>query len=376
MAGVVRGWLYFALPLALGALGACNFHVEAAGPATGDDDAAIVDAPPAPWLTGFAQRKSIDLQGRSTPLVGFVASIAVDADPDLVGATALTFTAADGQSPLPAELVTFDPASGQLDAWVTTTLAAGGPTRIFLYYGTGSAPLTASPWTPRYAGVWHMARGGTNNDTAADSTLLHDAKAIGTEIPLSVPGMVGEAREYDGSNDSMSIADPPDGSLDFGISSLTVGLWVRVEQSAGPYDMPLYRGGANATNGGFDFELGTGGWVAGFCDGQATQITPSFGQETALLHAWHYLVAQSDRTTNVVRTFVDGVQVTELAFPRGSINSSTPVKFGDSTYKFRGRLDEIRIIAEALSPDWIAAEYANAAQRAQFVTFGPAEQQP
>jgi Concanavalin A-like lectin/glucanases superfamily len=183
------------------------------------------------------------------------------------------------------------------------------------------------------------------------------------------------ARQYDGSNDSMAIVDPPDGSLDFGMRSFTVGLWVKVDQSQGYFDMPFFKGGLTAGAAGYDFELGTNTWVAGFADTNnlIAVVNPAFGLEVNLLHEWHYLVAQCDRTAAVVRTFLDGAQVEELPFVRGSVDSGYYVRFGDPSYPFHGLLDEIHVYNDAISAVWIATEYANVAKRATFQSILPAE---
>lgn len=365
---MARAWL-----AALFALGACGFEVGGSAVPGDAVDAKLDAAPPAPWFPGFTKRKAIDLAGGQTELVDFVASIASEADAELAGALSLVFTAADGVTALPVEIVRFDRATGRLEAAVRVTLAAGTKTRVYLYYGDGTGVVTALPWGPLFAGAWHMGAAGATNEIVADAKRLHDATATPSDIPLVVAGIVGDARQYDGINDSMAITDPPDGSLDFGTTSFTVGLWVKVDQSAGPWDMPLFKGGSNASAAGYDMELGTGAWLAGFGDGMSTQITPAFGQEVDLLHQWHYLVSQCDRAAGKVRTFLDGAMVDELAFPRGSVSSGYYVRFGDPIDEFKGQLDEIRIYTAAISADWIATEYANLAKRAQFQTIGPAE---
>ena len=355
------------------ALGACGFEVAGA---RGDGGIDQIDAPggQGPWLPGFTKRKPIELTGTRSALADFVASIAEDLDPDLAGATTLAFTASDGVTLLATEIVVFDRVSGKLEAAVRTTLAANAKTRIYLYYGDGPEPLAAGPWGSMFAGVWHMGSAGSMNEIVRDSKKLHDAAATLTGIPLSVAGVLGEARQYDGSNDSMAIVDPPDGSLDFGMKSFTVGLWVKVEQSEGFYDMPFFKGGSGSGNPGYDFELGTNTWLAGFADNSgASVVNPIFGLEVNLLHEWHYLVAQCDRTTAVVRTFLDGAKVDELPFVRGSVDSGYYVRFGDPIYRFRGQLDEIHIYTDAISADWIATEYANIAKRPTFQAILPAE---
>ncbi|MEO7092896.1 MAG: LamG-like jellyroll fold domain-containing protein [Polyangiales bacterium] len=356
------------------ALAACGFRVDGDVPGDGPADVPGDQLPGGPWLTGFTTRKAIDLAGAPSELVDFVASIAEDADPDLVSTMTLVFTASDGVTQLPSEIVAFDRVSGKLEAAVRTTLAANTKTRIYLYYGAAPAPNATTPWGSMFAGVWHMGSAGATNEIVRDSKKLNDATATPTDIPLPGAGIVGEARLYDGIDDSMAIVDPTDGSLDFGIRSFTVGLWVKVDQSQSFYDMPLFKGGSSAGNAGYDFELGTNTWLAGFADNTgASVVNPIFGLEVNLLHDWHYLVAQCDRTAVVVRTFLDGVQVDSLPFNRGSLDSGYFVRFGDPSYRFRGQLDEIHIYGAAISADWIASEYANVAKRASFQTIQPAE---
>jgi hypothetical protein len=358
-------------------LAACGFQVNASGPNA--DAPPMIDAPPPveAWLAGFGHRKPIDLAGRPTQLDDFVASIAQASDPDLVGSATVAFTAADGTTLLPTEVVVFDAGTGKLEAWVTTTLAANTTTRIYLYYGDGIAPPAALPWAAaRHAGVWHMDGAGTNNNTTNDSKLVHHATANPTEIPAMAEGIVGAARSYDGLNDLMSIPDPPDGSLDVGIRSFTVDLWVNVTVAAGSFDMPFYKGGLTASVPGYDIELGGGTWFAGFSDGASGQLIATFGAQDDLLGAWRHLVAVCDRSTNTIRTYVDGAPVAVVGFTRGSFDSASPLQFGHSTYEFRGLLDEVRLYTEALSADWIAAEHENIAKRASFVMIGAAEPRP
>jgi hypothetical protein len=368
---VNRGWV---LGCVL-ALGACGFQVAGAPDDGGGGDE--IDAPgsQAAWPPGFTKRKPIDLTGGRSELVDFVANIAEAADPDLVGTMTLAFTASDGVTPLPAEIVLFDRATGKLEAAVRTTLAANAKTRIYLYYGDGVALTATNPWGPLFAGVWHMGSAGAMNEIVRDSKKLNDAMATPSDIPTPVAGIAGEARDYDGTNDSMAIVDPSDGSLDFGTRSFTVGLWVKVEDSLDSFDMPFYKGGASEGAAGYDFELGRDAWVAGFADNNnlASEVNPTFGLEVDLLHAWHYLVSQCDRDAAVVRTFLDGAKVDELPFARGSVDSGFYVRFGEPTFRFRGQLDEIHIYGGAISADWIAAEYANLAKRSTFQSILPAE---
>lgn len=64
-------------------------------------------------------------------------------------------------------MVAFDALSG-LDAWVAVpTLAAKADTTLYVYYG-GPDVTRVAPWSPLFAGVWHMSL--RSNLTLADSS--------------------------------------------------------------------------------------------------------------------------------------------------------------------------------------------------------------
>src|SRR5690349_6765394 len=107
------------------AVGACGFEH---GALQGDDVAGDADAdsgPSAPWLTGFLYRKSIAITPPTltAALTNFPVGILADADAQLADNARddghdIVFTSADGTMRLDHELVTFDGATGALEAWV------------------------------------------------------------------------------------------------------------------------------------------------------------------------------------------------------------------------------------------------------------------
>ncbi|MCL5667081.1 MAG: DUF2341 domain-containing protein [Patescibacteria group bacterium] len=79
----------------------------------------------------------------------------------------IVFTSADGATKLAHEIEKYDPATGQLIAWVKTNLSSSSDTVLYLYYGNSSAPdmQTVDPvktavWDSNYKGVWHLGETG------------------------------------------------------------------------------------------------------------------------------------------------------------------------------------------------------------------------
>jgi hypothetical protein len=214
----------------------------------------------------------------------------------------------------------------------------------------------------------------TGTGAATDSAHGHDAVAqTAAQIPGTVTGICGAARSFDGIDDSLSVADPIDGSLDFGSTSFSLSLWVFVSTSAGSYDMPLYKGGASPTTTGYDVELGTGGWSSGLSDG-TTRASPSFGMEGQHLAKWTQLTAVVDRSAGRMYSYVNGSSNGSTSISSiGSVSNSSALFMSHPAVNdlFYGQLDEVRIDTSAVSANWISAEYQNIAMRAQFMTIGP-----
>lgn len=334
------------------------------------------------WLTGYDARKSIRFAPTKAPLGDFVAAVILETDPDLAGATQpagedLAFTSEDGVTQLSHELEHFDASTGSLVAWVRLPQLAGqDETPIYLYWGNAIAVDQQDPagtWTDRYAGVWHLATSPTAG--IRDSSRNHnDGQLLDpSNAPAQVRGIAGGGLQFAGNGETVGIPEPNDDSLDFGTGSFAYSVWVLVTSSAGSWDMPWFKGGSSAGNAGYDFELGTSSWNAGVSDGTQIRVV-SFGAETDFLGAWVHLVAVVDRATTSVIPYANAVAgVTGDISGLGSLSTALPASIGHPNYTMLGRVDEVRVYAESLSPEWIDAEYRNLADPTSFYTVGPAE---
>lgn len=369
-------------------LAACGFTVPAAPDASGprDDGAPDDDGQPGAWLDGFAFRMPLTITtGGDTTLDEFVVAIIVPADPALAlhvanGGRDLAFTAGDAVTPLAFELERFDGTTGALVAWVRFPSLAPS-TSAYVYYGAGDLDLQdpAATWSPTtFEGVWHLTDpdAGTARDSTTGARALA-APTAGQRPVLAATAIAGDGRGFDGNDDKLEVAD--DGHFDHGTDAFSYGVWVKVTQNVGAYDMPLFKGGQDDNTPGYDLELGTGTWRAWAGDGQAA-VHLSFGDEAALRGDWVHLVAVIDRPAQLLRAYTNGVEAaTESIANLGSTDSTFPLSLGDNTggsYPFRGELDEVRIYARALSPAWIAAEFANLSAPSSFVVRGAEQARP
>ena len=366
-------------------LAACGFQISTGTPSDDqpilDGNVDAIDSAPPQWLTGYTHRKRLVVNsGQSIDLTDFVVGVVLPADAGLAAHARddgqdITVTTAD-DAILDCELERFDGGTGELVLWVRVPTLASATT-LYLYYG-GEIRLhdARATWAAQtFRAVWHLADGMTTQ--ARDSAGMHDLASAGaTNQPTPETGLAGSARGLDGLNDSLR-DNADDATLDFGTGSFSWSVWVNVTQSAGDFDMPMYKGGSLPSDEGWDVELGFNGWRTFISDGSDV-YGAVFGNET--LNTWVHLTGVCDRDAQLLRAYTNGVQADAVDIATaGSVSSNQTFVIGSSSgnlYWFRGRIDEPRIYARALSPEWIAAEHANLRSPSAFVTASAEEAAP
>lgn len=364
----------------VGILGACGFQISTATDGPIGEGGPVVDVEPAHWLPGYTHRKRIEVSsGQSVALDDFVVAIVIAEDPDLASHARddgqdLIITAADATI-LEYELESFDGTTGALAMWVRVP-ALEAQTSLYLYYG-GEIRLhdPRATWSPSiFRAVWHLT--DTAGTVARDSAGDHHLASMGAmNQPVMQDGLAGAARGFDGNNDMLR-DDDDDDTLDFGVEPFSYSVWVHVVTSAGFFDMPMFKGGSSNGTPGFDIELGTNNWTTYVGDGDVTRpVTVS--NET--LGSWVHITGVVDRANQQLIGYKDGVEAAKESIADiGSVSSPYSFVLGSngSNYWFRGRLEEPRIYARALAPEWIAAEYANLASPSTFAVVGAEEIAP
>jgi hypothetical protein len=324
-------------------------------------------------LTRYKKRLTVNV-GSPSPLIDFPASI-VTVDSDLAlharaDAQDMILTTTDGAM-LDHEVVSYDGATGALEAWVRLPAVASS-VDIELRYG--GAPVTGDPastWSSAvFSDAWHLADTGAAWTDSASARVVQASGGATAAVPAT--GVIGAGRAFDGEDDTATAGDPADGGLDFGVGSFSVGLWVNVTQSEGPYDMVIDKGG-DTNIPGYCLTLGTSNWLVELSDGPSVP-TARFGAETELLGHWNHLVAVIDREAGELRAYVNSTLAATTSIAMlGSLDTTNPFSIGSPTaaYLFKGVVDEVRVYKQALSASWIAAEYRNVTARSSFVVFGP-----
>lgn len=363
-------------------LGACGFRIDTGVASDGASDTADtpIDVEPAHWLPGYAYRKRIDVSsGQTVTLDDFAVAIVIADDADLAaharddGQDIIITTQND--TILEYELERFDGATGALSMWARVPSLAAQQT-LYMYYG-GEIRLhdPRATWDANtFRAVWHMTDAlGT---VARDSAGQHDLASSGaTNLPVLQDGIAGMGRGFDGLNDMLR-DDADDNTLDFGPASFSYSVWVHVVTSAGSFDMPMFKGGSSNGTPGFDIELGTSNWTTYAGDGTTTYPV-TVANET--LNTWVNIAGVVDRANDVLIGYRDGTakDTTDIS-NLGDVSSNLTFVIGSngSNYWFRGRVDEARIYARALPPEWIAAEHATLRSPSTFAAVRAEETPP
>jgi hypothetical protein len=351
------------------AIGACSFDTSGVSDvdgAVGGFDAQLRDGA----LTGDgsqgtnAVRRVISITPPTlvTPVSDFPVAVELSGDASLrdnasADGADILFTLTDG-TPLFAEVVGFNQATGDLLAWVKVP-AIAGPIDLHLYYGEGNVAPTNTlqqVWAAADV-VWHLER-VTATATLDSSGNGNDGTTTAPTAPIVVPGIHGLAADFD---DGDEIFRGDSSVMNPGTDSFTVSVFFMEQNGLAGRDLVFYKGGygSNTSNPGFDLEMGTGNWYANMGDGQ-DYVQSAFGSESELGMAWHHLAMVVDRGGQQLIAYVDGTSITKRDISAvGSVSTNISPRVGDTANSIDGVTDEFRYYPSARSPEWIALEAAN-----------------
>jgi RHS repeat-associated protein len=309
-----------------------------------------------------------------------------------------------GLTKLDHELEEYNPATGQVIAWVRIpTLSHTTDTVLYVFYGnpniTSSQQNPAGVWTNNYQAVYHL--GSTSSGTATDSTVFNNAAALTSVSPAS--GEIDGAASFNGSASFMALpaADFPNYPIgnygDVGLPpnevtsfAASFGVWFKTASSGGIltqvpsqscwYVLGVCAGQQPTEPGYWD----PAGWNAmlyvgdnGSLVGGGIITTNAYNDNN-----WHFAVL-TYATNGTDTLYVDGQNV-------GSAQNQIPASYSPAysyfvgtTYTFlapdgnwnwlyfNGNLDEVTVTDAPVSSDWVKTEFNNQGSPATFYRYNP-----
>ena len=303
---------------------------------------------------------------------------------DATGALVLTEGVAQ---PLPYDIESWN-AGGETIVWVKVPRYENGPVAMMCWGPVAGKELPAQPpatdvWSA-YAGVWHLSeeidaehastaksQDASPNANAATPTKGSAAGADLTQM-VSIPAMIGNGRV----NSSTTSIQQGNRLQAANKDKTNVG---NVFTFSGWYKMfakgqwPRLVGNKNNND--------SAGWSIEMASGSSTKLyvransgaTVDYGGDIADLTAdWAYLTFVFDGTS--AKLYSNGVPVGTGTTIAAIVNGPYALAFGSNgnggEWSLNGAYDELRLRAEALSADWILADYLQV--REGLTTFGPA----
>jgi hypothetical protein len=271
----------------------------------------------------------------------------------------LRFTDSGGLTPIPHEIDEWN-TNGTSVVWVNIPLLSSTNDFIWAYWGNPSA-TNPPAWTtnggvwPNHDLVWHL------KETALpfmDSAQQYPA--LSGTAPASTAGQIGRGSAFNGSSQFLNA-----GPVNLG-PAFTLSAWVKVDPSASSIQtiwankpggwnsagFALYVNSYNTTDEKLVLETGDG--VNGLnASTIANVVTPG---------VWHRVTAVIDEAGGNARLYVDGTDYTQTSTVDNAFPNQTGVNLGrftNSSFYFKGAMDEVRIESGKRSSNWVWAAWMN-----------------
>lgn len=298
-------------------------------------------------------------------------------DMDIAGRAAedggdIYFVASDGMTRLEHEIEKWDRNTGRLIAWVKIpALSASTDNVFYVYYGDPDAAADTNPaevWSNGFVAVWHLADdpGPGNPGGIRDSTTGNDGTAHGSMGSEDlVAGPIGDAIDFDGSNDEITFTNPISGNMPH-----TISAWVNQRETDSDDALVVLGNGAQNQARWFHSVWNRDEVGVGFYSNDWETRVDIEGAGWKLLH-WTYTGTEN-------RLYVDGALA---AGPRtlasGIDTQGSDGRIGNASGPFGtnmnldGQVDEVRIATVVRSSEWIRTEHRNQSDPSSFHEVGP-----
>ena len=252
----------------------------------------------------------------------------------------------NGLIPLNFELQQYNPATGQVIAWVRIpTLSHTTDTVLYVFYGntaiTTSQANKTGVWDGNFQEVLHLdeANGATVFDSTANAN-------NGTKVSASSPtpnaaGEIGAAQSFNGTSDFIVV--PP--SVTAGLTVFSTSFWAKTTGTGnnGTYwNQPAFLGDSTSGNNSGDFGIVTNSGDLGMWSGLNGRGDNSFLTSTLINdNNWHYISAVNNGS--IIHLYLDGQDVGQTLTFRPGLGHLRLVPGGTALRKWwRGLLSSGR----------------------------------
>lgn len=336
---------------------------------------------------GFRQMITINSSQVTADLTNFPVLVSVT-DPNLrvmpagnvgnANGSDIAFTMGDGFTQLDHEVESYNPATGQLAAWVKVpNVSSIIDTILYMYYGSAGAvdqQNVNGTWDSNYMAVWHLSE-----DPSGAPPQMQDS-TVNNNDGTSMGGMTSGDQVAGQIDGSLNFAGSPDNVALFYVESsdsaslnvtgdITVAAWIKPTGGSVTQQAISNKRGTVASGWWMQYENGVTP-PGQNCGADLIDWKPNGGlcsNSTIPRNQWTYVVGTLDSSD---RKFYINGQEDASSGSGGSIGDST----GRAHYigrgtGFDGLIDEVRISNTARSAEWIETSYNNQGNPSSFMNF-------
>jgi RHS repeat-associated protein len=268
----------------------------------------------------------------------------------------------NGFNKLNHEIESYNPATGQLVAWVSLPAVSHTANTVFyMWYGNNAITATlenpTKVWDSNYFTVLHLGKNSALSILDSTSHFNNGVNGFNFQNLLTgTPGLIGEAAAFN--NSAMALNQQLNG-----YNQVTLSTWFNTTLVQSTSNRSFF-GAA-----GFLLQLSPAGGGLSFLFSEFPTRYLVSGPTNFNDGQWHYAVGSFDGS--FVNLYVDGqLNASTPAAPAPAFLNSGTVVLGDIySVGYTGDLDEARISTAARSADWIATEYNNQISPSTFYTI-------
>jgi hypothetical protein len=271
-------------------------------------------------------------------------------------------------TPLPFDLESYNPATGQIAAWVQIpTLSVAANTTIYMAYGNASIVVSqtnaASLWSSAgYAAVYHFSSGSLGTDASGNNYALtpHNSPTSTTGMIGSAMGLASASNQYADNSAGSSLTMQPG-------SDITISFWMKNDGSGDSafafQNSPSGRVQAHAPLNGLTY------WdFGGTGPGRIAATWPS-----SYNNNWVYAVYVGKGNNTFQGLYLQGALAASAntgGSPTQAYNWLSVGAWPATNLYVNGAMDEFRVSTTVKPASWITAEYNNQSSPSTFYTIG------
>jgi len=293
----------------------------------------------------------------------------------------LRFTDATGTNEINYEIDTWT-TNGVSSVWVQVPALASSTTTIDAFYGQSgqTAPgytTDGSTWASGYVGVYHFAEtNGTTikNSTAYGSALNGSVSNFNAALTMNANGWIGTGKSWadepnDGTTKGGMITIPDHADLR-GPNNITISCWLNPVDNSATHVGRIY---AKSDGNPYYLKFNSDNNLVGYFNGSQS---PATGEIPGSYGSWQHVAWAYDSAVGKTNVFYkSGLPVLGTTASATLTPDAQALVIGnrlDALRTFHGSMDEFRVSKVTRAPNWIWAEFMNAASNRTFNLYSTA----